>query len=88
MMKYLPYLFLNLSTRRTNSGVIGLNGGKFTVNFFFLMAGITVIEKSISVAKKIIEILKKNLKVVLDQTITPLTAMKPKGGNPNLTKQI
>ncbi|RAY19146.1 hypothetical protein DP184_23415 [Enterobacter kobei] len=88
MMKYLPYLFLNLSTRRTNSGVIGLNGGKFTVNFFFLMAGITVIEKSISVAKKIIEILKKNLKVVLDQTITPLTTMKPKGGNPNLTKQI
>jgi hypothetical protein len=46
------------------------------------MAGITVIEKSISVAKKIIEILKKNLKVVLDQTITPLTAMKPKRWKP------
>ncbi|MGM8832435.1 hypothetical protein ACS6JN_05915 [Enterobacter hormaechei subsp. steigerwaltii] len=52
MMKYLPYLFLNLSTRRTNSGVIGLYGGKFTVNFFFLMAGIAVKEKSFSVAKK------------------------------------
>jgi hypothetical protein len=52
------------------------------------MAGITLIEKSISVAKKIFEILKKILKVVLDQTITLLTAMKPKGGNPNLTKQI
>ena len=45
-------------------------------------------EKSISVAKKINAILKKNLKVGLDQTITPLTAMKPKGGNPNLTHRF
>jgi len=52
------------------------------------MAGITLIEKSFSVAKKINAILKKYLKVGLDQTITLLTAMKPKGGNPNLTKQI
>jgi len=52
------------------------------------MAGITLIEKSFSVSKNSTAILKKNLKVVLDQTITPLTAMKPKGGNPNLTKQI
>ncbi|PJD43545.1 hypothetical protein B9Q31_03145 [Enterobacter kobei] len=48
------------------------------------MARIALIEKSISVAKKNDAILKKILKVVLDQTITPLTAMKPKGGNPNL----
>jgi len=52
------------------------------------MAGIAGIKKRVSVAKKIIAILKKYLKVGLDQTITPLTAMKPKGGNPNLTKQI
>jgi hypothetical protein len=58
MMKYLPYLFLNVSTRRTNSGVIGLHGESLRL-ILFLMAGITLIEKSISVAKKIIEILKK-----------------------------
>jgi len=52
------------------------------------MAGIAGIEKRFFVGKKIIAILKKYLKVGLDQTITPLTAMKPKGGNPNLTKQI
>ena len=56
--------------------------------FKFLMARITLLEKSISVAKKINAILKKNLKVGLDQTITPLTAMKPKGGNPNLTHRF
>jgi hypothetical protein len=48
------------------------------------MAGKSRIERSISVVKKIIAILKIILKVVLDQTITTLTAMKPKGGNPNL----
>ncbi len=39
-------------------------------------------------AKKNHEIRKKILKVVLDQTITLLTAKKPKGGNPNLTQDL
>ncbi|HBX07197.1 MAG TPA: hypothetical protein DEG10_15290 [Leclercia adecarboxylata] len=46
------------------------------------------IERSISLAKKNHEIRKKILKVVLDQTITLMTAKKPKGGNPNLTQDL
>jgi len=41
-----------MSTRKMNIWVIGLNTSKFTLNAFFLMAGIRGVEKSISAAKK------------------------------------
>jgi len=65
-----------------NTGIIGLNNAKFTFNFFFLMAGIAGWGKSISAAKNYSARWKKILKVVDDQTITGLTATKPRGGNP------
>ncbi|OAT31534.1 hypothetical protein M975_2173 [Buttiauxella brennerae ATCC 51605] len=34
-----------------NTGIIGLDNAKFTINFFFLMARIAAGEKSISGAK-------------------------------------
>ncbi|MDR9888952.1 hypothetical protein O7047_01700 [Pseudenterobacter timonensis] len=39
-------------------------------------------------AKKITDDRKKNLKVVLRQTITPLTAMKPMGGSPTRNSDL
>ncbi|HDG1673874.1 TPA: hypothetical protein PFE07_003342 [Kluyvera cryocrescens] len=42
-----------MSTRKMNNWVIGLNTTKFTLNPFFLMAGIKGREKSNSAAKKI-----------------------------------
>jgi hypothetical protein len=41
------------------TGIIGLDKTKFTINFFFLMAGIAVKGKSISGAKKITMNVKK-----------------------------
>ncbi|WP_312836912.1 hypothetical protein [Pantoea sp.] len=62
-----------------NTGVIGHPCRKFMLNVVRLMKGIGRIEKGISRGKKNGRQVKKILKVVLGQTITGLTAMKPTG---------
>ncbi|MEL4014722.1 hypothetical protein [Dryocola clanedunensis] len=65
-----------------NTGIIGLENTKFTINLFFLMAGIAAAVKSISAAKKITAGGEKKSKGCGGPDDNRFNGVEPKGGNP------